>query len=90
VPSGSGVPAPPEPSVRLGSGDSNNQRLEAVFLEHPYRWLKASGILIFVIPQLRLAKWARLLSEHFTDLRVFRLTEPLVISHRSYSRTRQL
>jgi hypothetical protein len=57
------------------SGESNNQRLEFVFLEHTYRWLKAGGVLVFVIPQLRLAKCARLLSEHFTDLRVFRLTE---------------
>ena len=57
-------------------GESNNQRLELVFLEHSYRWLKAGGVLVFVIPQLRLAKCARLLSEHFTDLRVFRLTEP--------------
>jgi hypothetical protein len=34
------------------------------------------GVLLFVIPQLRLAKSARLLSEQFFDLRVFRLTEP--------------
>jgi hypothetical protein len=58
------------------SGESNNQRLELVFLEHTYRWIKAGGVLVFVIPQLRLAKCARLLSECFTDLRVFRLTEP--------------
>jgi len=57
------------------SGESNNQRLELVFLEHTYRWLKAGGVLIFVIQQPRLAKCARLLSEYFTDLRVFRLTE---------------
>jgi len=31
---------------------------------------------LFVIPQLRLVKCARLLSEQFTELRVFRLTEP--------------
>jgi len=48
------------------AGESNNQRLEAVFLEHTYRWLKAGGVLLFVIPQLRLAKCARLLSEQFT------------------------
>ena len=58
------------------AGESNNQRLEAVFLEHTYRWLKAGGVLLFVIPQSRLAKCARLLSEQFIDLRVFRLTEP--------------
>lgn len=64
------------------SGESNNQRLEAVFLEHTYRWLKAGGVLLFVIPQLRLAKCARLLSEHFTDLRVFRLTEPACLQYK--------
>lgn len=58
------------------AGTSNNQRLESVFLEHTYRWLKPGGVLVFVIPQNRLAKCARLLSEQFTDLRVFRLTEP--------------
>ena len=64
------------------SGESNNQRLEFVFLEHSYRWLKAGGVLLFVIPQLRLAKCARLLSEHFTDLRVFRLTESACLQYR--------
>src|SRR3984893_10299555 len=64
------------------SGESNNQRLELVFLEHSYRWLKAGGVLLFVIPQLRLAKCARLLAEHFTDLRVFRLTEPACLQYK--------
>jgi hypothetical protein len=64
------------------SGESNNQRLELVFLEHSYRWLKTGGVLLFVIPQLRLAKCARLLSEHFTDLRVFRLTEPACLQYK--------
>ena len=58
------------------AGESNNQRLESVFLEHTYRWLKVGGVLLFVIPQMRLAKCARLLSEQFADLRVLRLTEP--------------
>ena len=58
------------------AGSSNNQRLEAVFLDHTYRWLKPGGVLLFVIPLPRLAKCARLLSEEFHDLRVFRLTEP--------------
>ena len=58
------------------AGSTNNQRLEAVFLEHTYRWLKPGGVLLFVIPLPRLAKCARLLSEEFQDLRVFRLTEP--------------
>jgi len=64
------------------AGESNNQRLEAVFLEHTYRWLKPGGVLVFVIPQPRLAKCARLLSEQFTDLRVFRLTEPAFLQYK--------
>jgi SAM-dependent methyltransferase len=64
------------------SGVSNNQGLESAFLEHSYRWLKAGGVLLFVIPQVRLAKCARLLSEHFTDLRVFRLTEPACMQYK--------
>jgi hypothetical protein len=70
------------PSYDWESGESNNQRLEFVFLEHTYRWLKAGGALIFVIPQMRLAKCARLLAEHFTDLRVFRLTEPASLEYK--------
>jgi hypothetical protein len=38
--------------------------------------------LLFVIPQLRLAKCARLLSEHFTDLRVCRLTESACVQYK--------
>ena len=64
------------------AGASNNQRLESVFLEHTYRWLKPTGVLVFVIPQPRLAKCARRLSEHFTDLRVFRLTEPACLLYK--------
>jgi hypothetical protein len=64
------------------SGESNNQRLEFVFLDHTYRWLKTGGVLIFAIPQLRLAKCARLLSEHFTDVCVFRLTDPACLQYK--------
>jgi hypothetical protein len=84
------VKCPPEavsllylnPPYDWESGESNNQRLESVFLEHTYRWLKAAGLLVFVIPQPRLAKCARLLSEHLTDLRVFRLTEPACLQYK--------
>lgn len=64
------------------AGESNNHRLEAVFLEHTYRWLKPGGVLLFVIPQLRLAKCARLLSEQFTALRIFSLTEPPCLQYK--------
>src|SRR5258708_763753 len=58
------------------SGQSGNQRLELVFLEHTYRWLKCEGVLIFVIPQGRLKPCARILADHFKDIRVYRLAAP--------------
>ena len=57
-------------------GQQGNKRLEGVFLEHTYRWLKPKGVLVFVLPQAQLRVCARLLAEQFVDLRVYRLTEP--------------
>ena len=63
------------PPYDLEVGQTNNQRLELVFLEHIYRWLKPGGVLVFVIPRPQLKPCARILSEHFGDLAVYRLTE---------------
>lgn len=63
-------------------GQTHNQRLESAFLEHTYRWLKPSGVLLFVIPQPQLKACARILSEHFSDLSVFKLTEPASIQYK--------
>ena len=57
-------------------GCSGNRRFEEVFLHHTYRWLKRQGVLIFVIPQRQLERCSSLLAEHFTDIRVYRLTAP--------------
>lgn len=70
------------PPYDLEIGHSNNQRLELVFLEHTFRWLKPSGVLILVIPQPQLKSCARVLSEHFTDLTVYRLTEPASVQYK--------
>ena len=58
------------PPYDLEIGATNNQRLEQVFLEHTYRWLKPSGVLVFIIPQPQLRACARILGEHFADLSV--------------------
>lgn len=63
------------PPYDLEVGPSDNQRLELVFLEHTYRWLKPGGVLALVIPQPQLKSCARILSEHFRDVAVYRLTE---------------
>jgi hypothetical protein len=69
------------PPYDFETGQTNNQRLELVFLQHTYRWLKPGGILVFVIPQPQLRPCARMLSEHFTDLFVYRLTEPASVQY---------
>ena len=70
------------PPYDFEMGQANNQRLELVFLEHTFRWLKPGGVLLLVIPQSQLRVCARILSEHFTDLSVFRLTEPLSFQYK--------
>jgi uncharacterized methyltransferase DUF6094 len=70
------------PPYDFEAGASGNQRLERVFLEHTYRWLKSSGVLVFVIPQPQLQPCARLLAEHFTNLLVYRLTDPACLQYK--------
>ena len=62
-------------------GQQGNKRLEQVFLEHTYRWLKAKGVLVFVLPRTQLRLCAKLLAEHFVDMRLYRLTEPECIQY---------
>ena len=69
------------PPYDFETGPSNNQRLELVFLEHTYRWLKPGGVLVFVIPQPQLRPCARVLSEHFSDLVIYKLTEPASVQY---------
>ena len=70
------------PPYDLEMGQTNNQRLELLFLEHTYRWLKPGGVLIFVIPQPQLKPCARILGEYFGDLAVYRLTEPASVLYK--------
>ncbi len=57
-------------------GSIANRRMEAVFLEHTYRWLAMEGVLILVIPFERLHDCSGILSSHFASLNVFRMTDP--------------
>jgi hypothetical protein len=56
--------------------------MEAVFLEHTYRWLRMDGVLILVIPFERLHDCTGILSSHFTSLRAFRMTDPDSVQYR--------
>ncbi len=57
-------------------GEQNSRRMERLFLEHVYRWLKPGGVLVFVIPGTRIGDCNVALSTHFRDVRVYQLTEP--------------
>jgi hypothetical protein len=70
------------PPYDFETGPANNRRLELVFLERTFRWLKPGGVLALVIPQAQLRVCARILSEHFSDLSVFRLTESMCLQYK--------
>jgi SAM-dependent methyltransferase len=57
-------------------GEEKSQRMEKLFLEHLHRWLKPVGVLVLVVPAIRIADCTVLLSRHFRDVRIYRLTEP--------------
>ncbi len=53
-----------------------SERMERLFLEHVYRWLKRGGVLIMVIPGRYIHDCSRILAHQFREVRVYRLTEP--------------
>jgi hypothetical protein len=57
-------------------GPHSNRRMELVFLEHCYRWIKTDGVLVFVVPSTALAPCARLLASQFDRITVWRLEHP--------------
>lgn len=56
--------------------ESRNARMERLFLEHTYRWLKLAGVLVLVIPGARLSECIEILAVHFRNKAIYRLSEP--------------
>ena len=56
--------------------EAKSQRLERLFLDHVYRWLKRTGILVMVIPSDYIRDCTQVLSFQFKDVHIYRLTEP--------------
>jgi SAM-dependent methyltransferase len=76
-------------SVRLANGafsclllnapydyDDERRRLEHAFLTSLTRALCPGGVLIFLVPQSRLAVSARYLASHYSDIRAYRFPDP--------------
>src|SRR4030095_3215399 len=57
-------------------GQGKNQRMERLFLEHVVRWIRAGGVLVMVIPYDRVYDCRSVLTPHFKDKAIYRLTEP--------------
>ena len=57
-------------------GEDKSQRMERLFLDHVYRWLKRGGVLILVIPWDYIRDCGQILAYQFRDVRVYQLTEP--------------
>ena len=57
-------------------GEGKNQRMEKLFLDEFFRWLKPGGVLVMVIPFDRIHECRNVLSPHFKDKAIYRLTEP--------------
>ena len=70
------------PYDNTDDGDGVSQRLETLFLQHTYRWLKPGGVLILVIPVSQIAVCGTILSVQFKDAEVYRLSEPECVQYR--------
>ena len=57
-------------------GEDKSQRMERLFLDHVYRWLKRGGVLVLVIPRDYIRDCGQILAYQFRDVRVYNLTEP--------------
>jgi Uncharacterised methyltransferase family (DUF6094) len=63
-------------------GEERSQRMERLFLEHVYRWLKRTGVLVMVIPRHYIRDCSEILAHQFREVRVHRLTEPESVKYK--------
>jgi hypothetical protein len=57
-------------------GRSGNQRMEYLFLDHTFHWLKKQGVLLMVIPFEAVMPCAGILARNFRKLQIFALDDP--------------
>lgn len=70
------------PPYDFEMGEGPSRRMEQVFLEFTYRWLRPGGVLIFVIPGERIADCSQILAFQFRDIGIYCLTEPECVRYR--------
>jgi Uncharacterised methyltransferase family (DUF6094) len=62
--------------------EDKSLRMERLFLELVYRWLKRAGILVMVIPSDYIRDCTQVLSFQFKDVHIYRLTEPESVKYK--------
>ena len=70
------------PPYDFECGQWQNRRLEQIFFEHCYRWLKPAGVLVLVVPGDRLSVCGRVLAFHFKEKRAYRLGTPEAVKYK--------
>ncbi|MGB6877628.1 MAG: DUF6094 domain-containing protein [Candidatus Acidiferrales bacterium] len=63
-------------------GEERSQRMERLFLDHVYRWLKRGGVLVMVIPGRYIHDCSQILAHQFRDVGIHRLTEPESVKYK--------
>jgi predicted RNA methylase len=63
-------------------GEGKNQRMESIFLEQFFRWLKPGGVLVMVIPFDRVYECRKVLTPHFRDKAVYRLNSQASVAYK--------
>ncbi len=64
-------------------GEGRNQRMEKLFLDEFFRWLRPGGVLVMVVPADRLhAECRTVLCTQFKDKAIYRLTEPAAVRYK--------
>jgi hypothetical protein len=62
-------------------GESRNERLEYLFLDQTFRWLKHAGVLVMIVSGPRLSVCSDILAVHFRDKAIYRLTESEAVEY---------
>jgi len=63
-------------------GESKNQRMERLFLDHVARWLRPDGVLVMVVPYDRIYDCRTVLTSQFKDKRIYRLTDVKSVTYK--------
>jgi hypothetical protein len=70
------------PPYDFDLGEGKSERMERLFLDHVYRWLKRGGVVVVVIPIDHVGDCSQILAYQFRDVRVWRLSEPESVKYR--------